>query len=84
MTETVETLKLIAERVPPSDRWALITDRNTVYPSLIETLNAYHVLATIKPRAYRLEPINGKIYAILESVQEAPQPKKYNLYGDYD
>lgn len=81
MTETVETLKLIAERVPPGDNWIMM---GTKYPSLIETLNAYHVLATIKPRAYRLEPINGKIYAILESVQEVPQPKKYNLYGDYD
>ena len=81
MTETVETFKLIAERVPPGDNWLMM---GTKYPSLIETLNAYHVIATTKPKAYRLEPLNGKIYAILESVQEVPQPKKYDLYGDYD
>jgi hypothetical protein len=81
MTEAVEKNILIAERVPPGDQWKM---RDTVYPSLIEMLNAFHKMAAGKYKAYRLEPIAGKAYAITESIQETPQPKKYDLYGDYE
>jgi hypothetical protein len=81
MTETVEKKILIAERVPPGDQWKM---RDTVYPSLIEMLNAFHTMAAGKYKAYRLEPIPGKAYAITESIQEVEPPKKYNIYGDYD
>lgn len=81
MTETVEKNILIANRVPPGDQWKM---GDTVYPSLIEMLNAYHKLTNGKPKAYRLEPIQGKVYAIVETEQETPQPKKYDLYGDYE
>lgn len=82
MTETVEKNVLIAERVPPGDQWRM---GGTVYPSLIEMLNAYHKMSVgDKPKAYRLEPIQGKVYSVVESIQEVPQPKKYDLYGDYE
>jgi hypothetical protein len=81
MTETVEKNILIAERVPPGDQWKM---GDTVYPSLIEMLNAFHKRAAGKYKAYRLEPSAGVVYAITESIQEVPQPKKYDLYGDYD
>ena len=81
MTETIEKNVLIAERVPPGDQWKM---GGTTYPSLIEMLNAYHTMSVGKPKAYRLEPIVGKVYSVVESVQEVSQPKKYDLYGDYD
>ncbi len=82
MTETVEKLVLVAERVPPGDNWSM---KGTKYPSLIEVMNAYHMICVGKPpKAYRLEPMQGKVYAIIESIQEAEPPKKYNIYGDYD
>jgi hypothetical protein len=81
MTETVEKLVLIAERVPPGDNWLM---KGTKYPSLIETLNAYHIMNVGKHKAYRLEPTQGKIYAIVETIQEVEPSKKYNIYNDYD
>jgi hypothetical protein len=81
MTETVEKLVLIAERIPPGDNWLM---KGTKYPSLIETLNAYHIMNVGKQKAYRLEPTQGKIYAIVETIQEVEPSKKYNIYNDYD
>ena len=81
MTENIEKNILIAERVPPGDQWKMM---GTTYPSLIEMLNAYHKMAVGKYKAYRLEPAAGKVYAITETVQEVPQPKKYDLYGDHE
>jgi hypothetical protein len=81
MTETVEKLVLIAERVPPGDNWLM---KGTKYPSLIETLNTYHIMNVGKHKAYRLEPTQGKIYAIVETIQEIEPSKKYNIYNDYD
>jgi hypothetical protein len=37
-----------------------------------------------KHKAYRLEPTQGKIYAIVETIQEVEPSKKYNIYNDYD
>jgi hypothetical protein len=81
MTETIEKLVLIAERIPPGDNWLM---KGTKYPSLIETLNAYHIMNVGKHKAYRLEPTQGKIYAIVETIQEVEPSKKYNIYNDYD
>jgi hypothetical protein len=81
MTETVEKLVLIAERIPPGDNWLM---KGTKYPSLIETLNAYHIMNVGKHKAYRLEPTQGKIYAIVETIQEVEPSKKYNIYNDYN
>ena len=32
---------------------------------------------------YRLEPLNGKLYAIKEEYTEPPAPEKFDLYGEY-
>jgi hypothetical protein len=82
MEEFTEKNILIAERVPPGDNW-LMLGTNIKYPSLIEMLNAYHVKSIGKPKAYRLEPMNNKAYAVVESVAKAPEPKKFDLYGEY-
>jgi hypothetical protein len=73
---------LIAERIPSGDRWTLVGDEK-VHPSLTDALNAYFEKSTIKPLAYRLEPMNSKLYAIHNSTEPDPEPKKYSIYGDY-
>ena len=39
--ETIEQKQLIAKRVPPGDRWALVGDSSKVYDTLTDTLEAY-------------------------------------------
>jgi hypothetical protein len=84
-TQQVEKNIQIAERVPPGDRWKLLNDEK-IYTSLTDTLNAYYQQATVKPQAFRLEPISGRLYIITTQEIEIPkpQPKKYDLYGDYE
>jgi len=85
MPNKIETLTLIANRVPPSDRWRLVIDgeNGKIYLSITEALNAYYEQATVKPQAYRLESMNGKLYAIKDTLEPEPEPKKYSIYGDY-
>lgn len=88
--EIKEKNVLIAERVPPSDRWQLtqISARTfekdpTIYESLMEALNAYFMSVEKKPKAYRLEPQNSKLYAIVdEEVEVTSTFKHYNIYED--
>jgi hypothetical protein len=78
----IENKTLIANRIPPGDRWSLIGEEK-IYPSITEVLNAYFEKVTVKPLAYRLEPLNNKIYALQTSTEPDPEPKKYSIYGDY-
>jgi hypothetical protein len=55
-TQEVEKNIQIAERVPPGDRWKLLNDEK-VYESLTEVLNAWYQQSTVKPQAFRLEPL---------------------------
>lgn len=85
-TQQVEKLVEIAHRVKgKGDTWTLLTN-NQVYSSLTEVLNAYYVSAIYKPTAFRLEPMNGICYIITTQEIEIPkpQPKKFDLYGDYE
>ena len=85
-TQQVEKLVEIAHRVKgKGDTWTLLTN-NQVYSSLTEVLNAYYVSATHKHTACRLEPMNGICYIITTQEIEIPkpQPKKFDLYGDYE
>jgi hypothetical protein len=68
----------IANHVPPGDRWEI---NKKIYNSLTEALNAYYVECTIKPSAFRLEPLKGKLYVIKEEEFEI-KPKTYNIYGE--
>ena len=87
-TEVKEELKLIANRHPPGDQWVLLVDPNHVYPSLTEALEGYFQ-ETGQPWDFRLSPIEGKLYVIIDNVVEVipppppPPPKKFNMYGDY-
>jgi hypothetical protein len=80
----VEKNILIASRVKSKgDTWKLVNETNstTEYISLTEVLEA-HFQQTKKPCDFRLSPIKGELYAIVNEEDTTP-PKKFNLYGDY-
>tara|TARA_R110001606_G_scaffold372901_1_gene530128 strand:- start:1743 stop:2006 length:264 start_codon:yes stop_codon:yes gene_type:complete len=85
-TQEKEYNNLIAKRVPPGDRWALVGDKKQIlYESLTETLEAYFQ-STGNACHFRLEPLNGQLFAIQTEVEEIEvvPPKKFNIYGDFD
>jgi hypothetical protein len=83
-TEIQEKLFEIAQRVPPGDQWK-VNNVNAVQKSLTDALEAWFQIATVKPKAFRLDLAQGKLFAILpEEVEiQEPEPKKYSIYGDY-
>ena len=83
-TEKQEFLELIANRVPPGDRWTLVNDK-VVYNTLTEALEAWFE-KTGEKAEFRLAPLDSKLYVIrTEEVQIKPEPPKtYSLYGDRD
>ena len=84
-TEIQEKLVEIAQRVPPGDRWQ-VSNVNAVQNGLTDALEAYYQVATLKPKAFRLDLAQGKLYAIVSNEVEIkePEPKKYSIYGDYE
>ena len=82
--EIIEEIELIAQRVPPGDKWELLIDKENVIEGLVQTLNQY-VRKTKFKGHYRLEPLNSKLYAIsTEEVEVKPKPiKRYSLYGEF-
>jgi hypothetical protein len=85
MKQEVEKNIKIADRVPPGDKWQVIGVKE-IQLSLTDALNAYYEVASVKPQAFRLEPMNGSLYMITtENVEiQEPEPKKYSIYGDYE
>ena len=61
--ETEEIVELIAQRVPPGDKWELVIDRGNTVDGLVQTLTTYMRKTKFKGH-YRLEPLNGKLFAI--------------------
>tara|TARA_R110000868_G_scaffold180150_1_gene420734 strand:- start:25048 stop:25308 length:261 start_codon:yes stop_codon:yes gene_type:complete len=82
--ETQEKLIEIAHRMPPGDNWK-VTNVNEIQKSITDALEAWFQMAIVKPNAFRLDLANGKLYAILNQEIEIkePEPKRYNIYGDY-
>jgi hypothetical protein len=85
MKQKVEKNIKIADRVPPGDKWQVMGVKE-IQPSLTDALNAYYVAATVKPQAFRLEPIKGNLYIITtEDIEIIPEPpKQFDLYGEYE
>jgi hypothetical protein len=84
-TEIIENKMLIANRIPPGDRWQLADEPNgKIYTSITEALQAYMDKTGFKGH-YRLEPLNSKLYAVSkEEVEIKPEPiKRYSIYGEY-
>lgn len=81
--EIVEEKELIAERVPPGDNWELVIDRDNVIEGLVQTLTQYMRKTKFKGH-YRLEPLNGKLYAIVEREVDVEEPEEevWDLYGE--
>jgi len=82
--ETQEFLEVIANRIPPGDRWTLVEDK-TIYNSITETLEAWFQ-KTGEKAEFRLAPLQGKLYVIhTEEVEIQPEPpKRFDIYGDYE
>ena len=82
--EVIEKLELIASRVPPGDQWELVIDKENVIDGLVQTLTQYMRKTKFKGH-YRLEPLNGRLYAIREEEVEVtePEPERFDLYGEY-
>lgn len=84
-TKITEHNELIATRVPPGDRWALVGDpKKEVFKSLTDALEAFFHQTGFKG-AYRLDPLNSKLYAIQTHEEEIKkeEPKMYSLYGEF-
>jgi len=83
--ETVieEENELIAVRVPPGDNWELTIDQGTTIEGLVPALTSYLRKTKFKGH-YRLEPLNGKLYAIIEheKIVEEKEPELFDLYGE--
>ena len=83
-TEIQEKLIEIAIRKAPGDNWK-VNGVDKIQSSITDALEAWFQMATVKPKAFRLDLAQGKLYAIVSSeveIQE-PEPKKYSIYGDY-
>ena len=72
--------KLVANRVPPGDRWVMIDDEaDIIYGSLTDCLNQVYLVHEINK--FFIDAKKGEIY--IEDGVEKPQPiKKYTLYGE--
>ena len=83
MKQEIEKNILIAERVPPGDQWQ-VSGIDEIQPTLTDALNAFYMNTTIKPSAFRLEPLKGNLYIIITEEVEIikPKPKTFNLYGE--
>jgi len=73
-TKIHEVKELIAERVPPGDNWELVIDRDNVIEGLVQALTQYMRKTKFKGH-YRLEPLNGKLYALVEEVEILDEPE---------
>jgi hypothetical protein len=86
MAETIleEENVLIAKRVPPGDNWELEIDKGTTVEGLVMALTMYMRKTKFKGH-YRLEPLDGKLYAIDVKEVEAPVAETmiFDLYGEY-
>ena len=77
----MEINKTIATRQPPGDRWSLVGD-TIIYNSLTEALEAYYQQSQQRCE-FRLAPLKGELYAILEEEDKPAPIKKFNLYDEY-
>ena len=81
--ETVEQKQLIAKRVPPGDRWALVDEPSIVHPTLTEALEAYFKKTQFNA-AFYLDPIGSALYSVDRvEIEIKPEPiKTFDFYGD--
>ena len=72
--------ELVASRIPPGDRWALIeNESDIVYGSLTDCLNQIYVVH--KATQFVIDAKKGEVY-IEDGVEKPPTVKKFSLYGE--
>jgi len=84
-TKITEYNELIAQRVPPGDRWSLTNDSTkVVYNSLTETLEAWFQ-KTQQKAEFRLAPLDSKLYVIRQQEEEIlpEEPQNFSIYGEF-
>ena len=85
-TELLDNFILIARRVPPGDRWRLVSEEpdGVVHTTLTDALEAYMRKSGFKGD-YKLAPMKSELYAIAtEEIEIKPEPiKTYSIYGEY-
>ena len=77
-TELVDNFILIARRVPPGDRWRLVSEEpdGVVHTTLTDALEAYMRKSGFKGD-YKLAPMKSELYAIAtEEIEIKPEPIK--------
>ena len=82
--KVVEHNELIATRVAPGDRWTLVGDiKKEVFPTLTDALEAFFHQTNFSG-AFRLDPVDSKLYAIQTSSVEVKKekPKEFGIYGE--
>ena len=75
------------KRLPPGDRWTPINKDQPILSSLTEGIEWVFQNEQGKPTDYVLKAAEGKVYIYKEEEipePEPPQPKTYNLYGEYE
>jgi len=81
--QVIEENKLIATRVPPGDNWELLNEKGNVIKGLTQALTRFITKTGFKGN-YRLEPLNSKLFSIVEKEVdvEEPEEEKWDLYGE--
>ena len=71
--EIQEQLIEIAHRQPPGDRFK-VNGVDKIQTSLTDALEAYFQIAEVKPKSFRLNLDEGKLYAIFPEEVEIKEP----------
>ena len=85
MAEKDVTLKPVLKRFPPGDRWTPVDSEQPLLSSLTEGIE--WVFQNTQERDYVIKAGEGRVYIYTETEiapPEPPQPKTYNLYGEYE
>ena len=78
MEQIVKTV--IANRVPPGDRWNLVGDSSdNIQDTLMDALEAYY-LKTNYTGDFYFSPREGKIFKVGFEEAPSPPPKRYSIY----
>lgn len=78
-----EKEEIIANRIPPGDRWRLVSDLNKIiYNNIIDVLEAYYN-ETKYNKKFIINAKEGTISIVKEEkIEIVPEIKKFNIYGE--
>ena len=80
-TEIKEEKSVVLKRVPPGDRWSIVSDSlNVIHPSLTAGLDAWFQLAG--NTSFFIDAKAGTV-SIVKSVEVERPIEKYSLYGEH-